>query len=623
MTDLALARIAGTGRLADALAAALPATGVLVVASDGWQTDYSAFRDAALPWLPVRVELGQAVIGPHLRPGTPGCPSCVEGRRRAARPDGSLRGPLLDRYGSRLAGSPSPMLTPLAVDTVAALVAHDVESLPGNTFRLVDLETLTTTLHRFLPDPLCPSCGTVPPDTAAAAAIALRSRPKPTPDTYRVRDLDELGPALREAYVDTEAGLVSHVHHREAYGFAVAEARIALRDNATTEYGFGRTLDHRSSGAAAILEALERYGGAVPARTRPGVQASYAEVRADALDPRELGLYPPDRHRLPGFGYQEFTEDVALHWVWGYSFRLRRAILVPASFAYYGHTFGWLRGRPLAYETSNGCALGGCLEEAILYGILEVAERDAFLLTWYARLGVPPVALDSARDRRIPLLAAKVEHASGYRIRAFATTMEQGVPAVALLATNDGGQALFTAAAHLDPERACASALAELVPMLATTPADYARQAGRVHPMVEEPDRVRAMSDHALLYCDPATAGRYSFLTGTGPERTFAEAYTAPRVRNDDLKFDVQQLVNRYLATGLDVVVVDQTAAEHEAAGLCCVKVLIPGTLPMTFGHRTRRTDGLSRLLSVPQLLGYRDRPLRTDEVNPHPHPFP
>jgi ribosomal protein S12 methylthiotransferase accessory factor len=28
-------------------------------------------------------------------------------------------------------------------------------------------------------------------------------------------------------------------------------------------------------------------------------------------------------------------------------------------------------------------------------------------------------------------------------------------------------------------------------------------------------------------------------------------------------------------------------------------------------------------LLSVPQLLGYRDRPLRTDEVNPHPHPFP
>jgi len=31
----------------------------------------------------------------------------------------------------------------------------------------------------------------------------------------------------------------------------------------------------------------------------------------------------------------------------------------------------------LVFETSNGCALGSCLEEAILHGILEVAERDA------------------------------------------------------------------------------------------------------------------------------------------------------------------------------------------------------------------------------------------------------
>jgi ribosomal protein S12 methylthiotransferase accessory factor len=25
----------------------------------------------------------------------------------------------------------------------------------------------------------------------------------------------------------------------------------------------------------------------------------------------------------------------------------------------------------------------------------------------------------------------------------------------------------------------------------------------------------------------------------------------------------------------------------------------------------------------VPRLLGYRDRSMRPDEVNPHPHPFP
>jgi ribosomal protein S12 methylthiotransferase accessory factor len=620
MTELALDRVVGTGRLRDAVSAALSTvdTSILVVVGDGWQT-----RPGAAPWLPVRVELGQAVIGPLVRPGIPGCPSCMDGRRRAARPDGAVRAAVLDTYGGG-----SALLTGPALDTVAALVVRAVSAPRTGVFRCVALDTLRVTTHRYLPDPLCPECGALPPDTAAAAVLELAPRPKPTPDTYRVRDLAEITPGLLDTYVDAESGLVSHIHRREAFGLAVAEARTGLRRTGTTEYGFGRTLDHESSAACAVLEALERYGGAVPARTRPTVWASFAEVRADALDPRTLGLYPPERHRLPGFGYQEFAEDVPLSWVWAYSFGGRRPVLVPASIAYYGHTFGWLRGKPLTYETSNGCALGSCLEEAILYGILEVAERDAFLMTWYARLPVPRLALDSARDRRIPLLAHKVAEASGYAIHAYAMTVEQGVPAVLALAVNrrDGpgrAHALCAAAAHLDPERAAASALAELVPMLATTPADYARQTGRVRAMVDDPDRVRMMTDHALLYCDPATADRLDFLTAHREERTFVDAFGHPRIRHDDLRDDVTALVDRYLATGLDVIVVDQTTAEHEAGGLRCVKVVIPGTLPMTFGHRTRRTDGLPRLLTVPHLLGYRDRPLAPRDVNPHPHPFP
>ena len=44
------------------------------------------------------------------------------------------------------------------------------------------------------------------------------------------------------------------------------------------------------------------------------------------------------------------------------------------SIAYYslGHRDAYV------YETSNGCANGGSLEEAIFHGILEIVERDAF-----------------------------------------------------------------------------------------------------------------------------------------------------------------------------------------------------------------------------------------------------
>jgi ribosomal protein S12 methylthiotransferase accessory factor len=69
--------------------------------------------------------------------------------------------------------------------------------------------------------------------------------------------------------------------------------------------------------------------------------------------------------------------------------------------------------------------------------------------------------------------------------------------------------------------------------------------------------------------------------------------------------------------------VVDQTTPEHRASGLSCVKVVIPGALPMTFGHDFRRVDGIARLQQVPHLLGYRDAPLEPSGVNPDPHPFP
>jgi len=73
----------------------------------------------------------------------------------------------------------------------------------------------------------------------------------------------------------------------------------------------------------------------------------------------------------------------------------------------------------------------------------------------------------------------------------------------------------------------------------------------------------------------------------------------------------------------LDVIVVDLTAPEITRNGLHCVKVLIPGMLPMTFGHHFTRVAGLERVLRVPVELGYAKQPLRLEDLNPYPHPFP
>ena len=106
------------------------------------------------------------------------------------------------------------------------------------------------------------------------------------------------------------------------------------------------------------------------------------------------------------------------------------------------------------------------------------------------------------------------------------------------------------------------------------------------------------------------------------PVQTFQEM-NALQSFDMDLTSDLHQLLNRLHQSRLEVIVVDQTVRLIEKNGLHCVKVIIPGMLPMTFGHHLTRVTGLDRDLSVPMTLGYRAEPLTNEKLNPHPHPFP
>jgi ribosomal protein S12 methylthiotransferase accessory factor len=613
---------------------------VVIVADDGWDTRRypdvrKACADQGVPWLPVRAELGRVVIGPVEHPNAPGCVECAELRRRRARPSPEGYDAVWARNGPALQARASSMLTRLAADLVAVLVAEEVGGLVAeprptrtrNAMLYVDLRTLQVSVHRFLPDPACPQCGGLPDDDAERARIELRPRPKPTPGTYRVREVADEADALVRTYVDAEVGLVRELKRDSEAGLMIAGAPIRLRDG-RTEYGWGRSRSYRRSELTALLEALERYAGFEPGGKRTVVRAAYRQVRDHAVDPRTLGLHSPDSYRQPNFPFRPFDEDQPYRWVWGYSFAREAPILVPENHAYYGVRRAESDPAPFLLETSSGCALGGCLEEAILYGILEVAERDAFLMTWYARMPVPLIDPRAATDRMIPTIIRTLEAETGYRTMIFDTTLEQGIPcfwvmAVAPAEVPEGPKVVCAAGSHLDPERAIENALSELGPILANLIRRFPAEREPARRMTEDPSLVREMKDHSLLNGDHTVFQRLSFLTESAAVRSIAELPYPAAFQNPDLSADLRQVIGRYLDDGLDVIVVDQTTGELRAGGFSCVKVIIPGTLPMTFGHDFRRVDGLPRLFDVPRLLGHRERRLTPADLNPHPHPFP
>jgi ribosomal protein S12 methylthiotransferase accessory factor len=431
-------------------------------------------------------------------------------------------------------------------------------------------------------------------------------------------------------YVNGQTGMVRAMkkHTQNVFANVCAYIRTSGRD--TDETGFGRTLNYEASQVAAIAEALERYGGMRPRGKRTVVHASYRELGQDALDPVTLGLHTAEQYARPHFPFAPYQPDAAYNWVWGYSFQRQRPLLVPECCAYYGLRRQPGAERSFVYEISNGCALGGCLEEAILYGMLEVAERDAFLLTWYAQLSAPRIHLRSAADRSLRLLAERIEHQTGYSVHAFNITVEHGIPCFWVMGVDehdrpDTPKLICAAGSHLDPEQSLANALHELAPNTATLPDLYRAKQQHAAQLCADPWQVRLMEDHLLAYAHPDAFERVRFLYDTPRQQTFQEAFPEwyRGQRGPDLCDDLQAVLQRYLATGLDVIVVDQTTPEQAASDFRCVKVLIPGTLSMTFGHELRRTNGLERLRQIPRQLGYRTTPLTEAEINPYPHPFP
>jgi ribosomal protein S12 methylthiotransferase accessory factor len=257
---------------------------------------------------------------------------------------------------------------------------------------------------------------------------------------------------------------------------------------------------------------------------------------------------------------------------------------------------------------------------------MEVVERDSFLLTWYAQLPLPRLDPFSAGDRELELMISRLQAVAGFDLFLYNATMENGIPSVWALAKNKkpkGINLICVAGAHPDPVRAAKSAVHELSGMTLTLDDKFEANREEYERMFLDPMLVREMEDHSLLYSLPQAQERLRFLLEENrPLRTFEEEFKRPP-NHSDLTDDLKDILRLFRKLNLDVIVVDQTTPELKRNALHCVKVLIPGMLPMTFGHHLVRVEGLERVLRVPAELGYVKEPLLRQQLNPHPHPFP
>ncbi|MFG2616766.1 TOMM precursor leader peptide-binding protein [Streptomyces sp. NPDC048507] len=583
-----------------------------------------------VPGVPVHLYGYQAVVGP-LPSSAPGCGRCLERRWQAVR-SVALRD-ALELGGGTCAAGGWPYAHAFAADALAALVASaagvGAAAAPGPgaapfpSVRALDLRTGAVRRYPLVPDPECPVCAA--PTVDAPGPPDLAPAPAYRPGAFRTRPVEAYALEVA-AFANPLCGALgpSLVQDVSSTSTSATIGCFSMRSGAYLRETFwgGHTATFARSARVGVLEGLERYAG-MRARSRTTSVRGSLRQFAGAVDPREAGLYDAAFHR-DNPRVRPFDPDREIPWVWGWSLRDRLPRLVPEILTYY-HAPG-LENR-FVQESSNGCASGGSLAEACYFGLMEVVERDAFLLAWYGRQPLPEI--DPATSTRASTRAMVDRLALyGYRARFFDTRISFPVPVVTAVAERfDGGtgRMCFGAGAGLDPESALDSALCEIATDAVNLPGRTERDADRLAAMAADFGLVTALHDHPLVYGVPGM-GRHADFLLRSPAREPLRPVSAlrfPAGVADDVREDLGRCVDAVAAGGFDVVVVDQTLPEQRALGLHTVSVLVPGLLPIDFGWSRQRALGMPRLRTALRAAGLRERDLADADLNPAPHPFP
>lgn len=382
----------------------------------------------------------------------------------------------------------------------------------------------------------------------------------------------------------------------------------------------GSSLEPQLSLAKAIGEAVERHCGSFynPQDIR---YASFAELGSDeAVDPRRFVLWSREQYRTQGFPYLQPNEKSIIGWSRGWSLTRNAPVYVPASLVHITYK-ARTPGELFELAPVSGYACGNTREEAILAGMLEVVERDAFMIFWRNLLPVPGYDLHSFKDGTVKDTLLRYAHTPA-RLFCSRLTTDIGIPvAFAVMMGNHPTYpaAMIGAAASLDEERAVTRALQELSMVhLLTRTLHESPHAHRPRTAAE----VRTQEDHAIYF---AARERLPLLDTVLRPRSFVKRENLERLDDaakSDVKTQIELCVQRLAACELEAIAVDITLPAMAQLGFTVVKVIVPGAQPLDFGMHHPHLNG-RRQFDVPVKMGYRPTPPKLAELNFAPHPFP
>ena len=215
--------------------------------------------------------------------------------------------------------------------------------------------------------------------------------------------------------------------------------------------------------AKALGEAVERYCSA-----RFDVDelclCSRREADFRCVDPADCEVYHPDQLKQPGFPFVPFDDDTTIRWTPAVDPLTGETWHVPAAMVYmpYYYYIG-TDDSPIVQPISTGMACHCSSAEAALSAACEVIERDAFTITWQARLAAPRSR--SSRSATPITTGCSAFERTGATVSLFDITLDTAIPTVLSVLSSPSPNPparTFATATSPSPETAVRCSLEEL-----------------------------------------------------------------------------------------------------------------------------------------------------------------
>lgn len=383
--------------------------------------------------------------------------------------------------------------------------------------------------------------------------------------------------------------------------------------SASNRYNGGINFTYDGAYAAAIGEGLERYAGAY--LDEDLIRSATAnELGERAARPESFALFHDRQYAETEFPYARFTSDTRVRWTPGFRLPDGAPAFVPTQLTSLSAP---PHGEPVVgYATSSGHACGATLEEAILSGLLELVERDAFVITWYNALSMPRV--DWSTDPALMAEDRRFYAPTRLRYEIMDLSAYNHVPTALGVVRDDFGPVSLAVGCASAPTMhdAVRKALRETFQTRA-----FARLLRADNPgwSCESYDTIDDFEDHVLYYAFPENAKKLAFVDGS--ERRVKVGDVA-NLEGSSVTAHINAILQRLAARGVNVFVVETTPPDLHTAGLRTAVVVAPELCRLDVPYRYRYFGG-PRLYNAAFAAGLVPSAITFDDLSPLPHPFP